>query len=134
MTTLMARIWQAISAPSARAALGARVEAGASIAFGVVRWGIVLGFVRFLAAETGSPGFRALYWGLSAVLFAYLASLFLLRPEIPVFRRPDTGAKRMVQTLLNLGVCALAFAAVMWVVNGLADAAVAHRFLPAAAS
>lgn len=111
-----------------RAALGRRVEEGAEIGFRVLRWAGFLGLARFLEGTAGGAGFTVLYWVIAAFLLAYLASVFLLRPEIPIFERPATRWHRAVQSAVNLVICLVLFAAVLWGVTALADAIAQHRF------
>ncbi|WP_282025422.1 hypothetical protein [Limimaricola cinnabarinus] len=118
-----------ISDDGARRAFGARLETGVSEAFTVLRWALLVGLARLAAMETGLWGFRALHWGLSALLFAYLASIFLLRPEIAIFANTDTRRKRLIQTAVNHAVCMAAFMAAMIGIDALADAAAEMRFV-----
>lgn len=109
--------------------VGDRLETAATETFTVLRWGLLVGLARLIALETGLWGFKALHWVLSALLFAYLASIFLLRPEIPIFARADTRRKRLIQTGVNHAVCMAAFMAAMMAINALADAAAEMRFV-----
>ncbi|SDE20003.1 hypothetical protein [Limimaricola pyoseonensis] len=109
--------------PSVRAAIGRRLEELAVVAFNMVRWSLVVGFTRLVAQETGWPGFRLLDWLLSALLFAYLLSVFMLRPEIPIFSRLDSRRKRLIQSALNSAVCMAAFMAAMMAIDALVDTA-----------
>lgn len=112
-----------------RHAFGSRLEAAATETFTVLRWGLLVGLARLIALETGLWGFRALHWGLSALLFAYLASVFLLRPEIQIFARTDTRRKRLIQTGANYAICMLAFMATMAAIDALAEAATEMQFV-----
>ena len=116
-----------------RAALGRRVEAATEVGFRVLRWAGFLGLARFLERTAGGAGFAALYWVIALFLFGYLVSVFLLRPEIPLFARPDRRWKRVLQSALNLVICVALFALVLWAVTSLADAIARHRFTPIAA-
>ncbi|MGX9856571.1 hypothetical protein ACR03S_14170 [Limimaricola variabilis] len=110
-----------------RRAFGTRLEAIATEIFTVLRWGLLVGLARLIAIETELLGFRLLHWALSALLFAYLASVFLLRPEIPLFARTDTRRKRLIQTGVNYAICMAAFMAAMFAIDALADAAAGMR-------
>ena len=60
-----------------RTRLGLRFEALADEVFQVIRWILIVGFVSFLAKETGLWVFDVLNWGLTGLLFAAIASRFL---------------------------------------------------------
>lgn len=109
--------------PGARAALGRRIETLTEEVFQVLRWSLMVGLARFLAQAFPDPMFRVIYWGLAALLFAYLVSRFLLRPEIRLFGPDASHAQRLIQTAFNILICLLAFVAVLWAVNTLSDAA-----------
>jgi len=115
-----------------RSALGRRIEAVAEETFNVLRWTLVVGFTRFLAVNGPSPWFDVIHWGASAMLFAALASRFLLRPEVPLFADLDRRWKRRVQTAANLVLCLLAFLAAMWVIEHLVAGVARYRFAPVA--
>ena len=119
-----------LSDEGTRTALGRRFEALADEAFNVVRWTVLVGFARYLAVHAHGLWFDAIYWALSALLLAYLASRFLLRPEVPIFARVDKPWKRVVQTTLNLALCMAAFMVVMMALNLLVDAMATYRFAP----
>jgi hypothetical protein len=115
-----------------RTRIGRRFEALTDEAFNVLRWTLVVGFARYLSVETASWWFDAIYWVLSALLFGYLASRFLLRPEVPIFAARDRRWKRIVQTLVNYVLCMIAFMVVMWALNRLVGAIAEYRFGPVA--
>jgi len=117
-----------LSDESFRSALGRRFEAISEEAFHVLRWCIMTGLARYLARTAPSVWFDAIHWGMSALLFGYLASRFLLRPEVPIFARTDRRWKRVVQTLVNYGLCMLAFLLVMMALNHLADGVARYQF------
>ena len=119
-----------LSDENARTALGHRFEALADEAFNVVRWTVVVGFARFLSTQTGGIWFSVIHWSLAGLLLAYIASRFLLRPEVPIFARVDRRWKQVVQTTLNLALCMLAFMIVMMALNLLVDAMATYRFAP----
>lgn len=116
----------------ARSALGRRIEALTEEVFQILRWSIMVGLARFLSISFPGPLFAALHWGLAGLLFAYLVSRFLLRPEIRLFGPEASRMQRIAQTALNLAICVLAFVAVLWAVNTLADAASALQGAPRA--
>lgn len=128
----MGRWIDKLSDEAFRAVLGRRVEAATEQAFHVVRWSLMVGLARYLAQRAGSLWFDLIYWGLAAMLLGHLASIFLLRPEIPLFAARDRRWKRAVQTALNYALCMVAFMAVMMVLNRLVDAIAQYRFAPVA--
>ena len=121
-----------LSDEQCRSALGRRIEGVAEDTFNVLRWTLVVGFTRFLAVNGPSPWFDVIHWGASAMLFAALASRFLLRPEVPLFADLDRRWKRRVQTAANLVLCLLAFLAAMWVIEHLVAGVARYRFAPVA--
>ena len=68
--------------------MGRRFEALADEVFQVIRWVLVVGFASYLAKAHDEILFSVTYWLLSALLFGYIASRFLLRPEIPFLGNP----------------------------------------------
>lgn len=113
--------------PAARAALGRRVETTTEEAFQVLRWSVMVGLARFMSISFPGLLYQAVHWGLAALLFAYLASRFLLRPEIRLFGPKPSRAQRLLQTAFNFFVCVLAFVVVLLLVNAMVDAATALR-------
>lgn len=111
-----------------RSKLGRRFEEMTADVFNVLRWAIVVGFTRFLAIEVRSPWFTTLYWAASIMLFAYLASRFLLRPEIPIFSQRDRLWKKITQSAINYGLCMLLFMFVMYVLGQFVDGIAQYRF------
>jgi len=128
----MTRFVDLLSDEPTRTALGRRFEAATEEAFHVLRWTIVVGFARFLSLNAASVWFDVIHWATSGLLFGYLASRFLLRPEVPIFADRDRRWKRVVQTALNLVICMAAFVLVMTVVDRLVDGIAQYRFVPAA--
>ena len=128
----MRRWVDTLSDGQARSDLGRRFEALTDEAFNILRWTLVVGFLRFLAVNAGSVWFDVIHWSASALLFGALASRFLLRPELPVFASLDQRWKRRVQTAVNLGLCLLAFLLVMWLIEHLVDGVARYRFAPVA--
>lgn len=110
---------------SVRRAVGERFEAFVDEAFQVVRWSAIVGFAQFLAVRSPGPLFTLLYWVLAALLFGYLASRFLLRPEVQLFPEDAPRWQQLVQSSVNFLICIVVFLAVLWgiavVVSGLAD-------------
>jgi hypothetical protein len=110
-----------------RTRLGRRFEAVADEVFQVTRWILIVGFVSFLAKETGLWVFDVLNWGLTALLFAYIASRFLLRPEIRLVPHPERRVQARVQTILNMMLCLALCMCVLWGVQHLTDAVTVYR-------
>lgn len=113
-----------------RTRLGHRFETFVDEAFNIMRWTLVVGFLRFLAVNAGSLWFDLIYWAASLLLFGALASRLLLRPEVPLFAKLDRRWKRRVQTAVNLGLCLLAFLLAMWLIEHLVDGIARYRFAP----
>ena len=126
----MSRWIDTLSDETARATFGQRLEAVTDEAFNVLRWAIVVGFTRYLSVNAGALEYDILHWTTSAMLFVYLASRFLLRPEVPIFADRDRRWKRILQTTVNLAICMAAFMLVMWGLNLLVDGIARYRFLP----
>jgi len=72
-----------------RADLGRRFESVTDEAFSVVRWTLMVGLARYLSVQGNSIWLDVIHWVMSLMLFGYLASRFLLRPEIPIFANRD---------------------------------------------
>lgn len=123
MTDLIGRL----SDQTFRRQMGRRFEALADEAFSILRWTILVGFAEYLSVAFPHVGFRLLYWSLAGLLFGYLASRFLLRPEIRVFSAADTRPKRLMQSFLNFFICIVLFAAVLWIVAMLVSAVGDHQ-------
>lgn len=112
--------WMArLSDPVARVALGRRITTLTEEVFQVLRWSVMVGFARFMANAFSSLIYDVFYWFFAALLFAYLASRFLLSPEIAIFGTAATRRQRLMQTVFNFLVCVLAFVVVLWAVNAL---------------
>ncbi|ABF54387.1 hypothetical protein [Sphingopyxis alaskensis] len=111
-----------------RRAIGLHFEAFVNDAFQVVRWSAMVGFAQFLAARYPKPLFSLLYWCLASLLFGYIASRFLLRPEIRIFPTGASRWQRFVQSAFNFLLCIVLFlgllSAIAAVTNGIAE----HRF------
>ncbi|WP_101067414.1 hypothetical protein [Roseovarius salinarum] len=117
-----------LSEESFRTQLGQRVEALTDEAFNVLRWTVLVGFARYVAQQASSIWFEVIYWVLAGLLFGYLASRFLLRPEVPIFAHRDARWKRITQTLVNYALCMAAFMAVIWALDRLVEAIAQYRF------
>ncbi|MBI6628952.1 hypothetical protein [Pontibaca salina] len=111
-----------------RTRLGHRFEALTTHAFRVFRWTVLTGFARFLSLVDDSLWFDVIYWLTAALLLGYLASIFLLRPEIPIFARRDAPWKRVVQTVVNYMICMIVFMIVLWGIDALIAGIGEHRF------
>lgn len=103
-----------IADPDKRMALGRRFESLTDEVFHVVRWSIMVGFVRYLEIAFPSIGFSIARWVLSFFLFGYIASRFLLRPEFQLV--PPTAPKwqRGLQSFFNLMFCFVVLVLVLW--------------------
>ncbi|RMH41205.1 MAG: hypothetical protein D6688_11780 [Alphaproteobacteria bacterium] len=124
----MRQILEKMADPAFRERLGRRFEKLADEVFHVIRWAMIVGFVQFLEYRHPGPGFTVLRWILSVFLFGYIASRFLLRPELR-FVPDDAGpAARAAQTLANIILCIVAAAAVLWIVGRFAEAVANYRF------
>lgn len=123
----MSNILHRLSDPNQRHKMGRRFEAFTDEVFQVIRWILLVGLASYLAQTYDPLIFDVTYWCLAALLFAYLASRFLLRPEIPFFANPTTRAQRRLQTLLNFMVCVVIFALVLWGVSALTEAIADYR-------
>jgi len=110
-----------------RHALGRRFEVLTDEVFNVVRWTVLVGFAKFLANTYPEPVFEIVYYALAALLFGYLASRFLLRPEIPFMPNRTKLWQRLVQSGLNLAVCMVAFMTVIWLIDILVTAVAQYQ-------
>lgn len=110
-----------------RTRLGRRLESLADEVFQVIRWILIVGFVSFLAKDTNLWIFNVLNWGLTALLFGYIASRFLLRPEIRLVPHPDRPVQARIQTILNMMLCLALCVCVLWGVQHLTDAVTDYR-------
>jgi Kef-type K+ transport system membrane component KefB len=119
-----------LSDEATRTALGRRFEAVTDEVFTVVRWAVVVGLARYLSLQSASIWYDILHWAMSAMLLGYLASRFLLRPEVPIFARRDRRWKRILQTVVNIVACMLAFMAVMMLLDRLVDGLMQYRIAP----
>ena len=126
-TNAMTRITDKPDEQPLRYTMGRRFEAFTDEVFQVVRWILLVGLASYLAQTYDPLIFDVTYWFLAGLLFAYLASRFLLRPEIPFFANPASRAQRRLQTVLNFMVCVVIFALVLWGVSALTEAIADYR-------
>jgi len=85
--------------------------------FDLVRWGSFVGITRFFWIDTDKLVFGVLYWILSATLLAHMSAMFLLRTDIFIFKSPDQGWKYVINALLNLMICVVAFGLTLWLIE-----------------
>ncbi|WP_300547755.1 hypothetical protein [Roseovarius sp.] len=107
--------------------MGRRFEAFTDEVFQVIRWILLVGLASYLAQSYDPLIFDLTYWFLATLLFAYLASRFLLRPEIPFLANPTTRGQRLLQSALNFMICVMIFALVLWGVSALTEAIADYR-------
>lgn len=112
---------------SVRHALGRRFEALTDEVFNVVRWTVLVGFSQFLATTFPALVFDVIYYVLTAFLFGYLASRFLLRPEIRLVPDPEKRWQRLIQSGLNFLICVGAFLIVVAGIDMVVDAVAAYQ-------
>lgn len=122
----MWRLLDQLSDQHRRTRFGARIEALTDEVFQALRWVLMVAFARYLALSHPGWPLDALYWGLAALLFSYLAARLLLRPELSLFA-PDRRWKRLAQSAVNLLLCAGLFVALLWGVEAVTGAVVADR-------
>ncbi|MGX0877535.1 hypothetical protein ACSSV4_002225 [Roseovarius sp. MBR-154] len=123
----MTRIIATLTDQNWRYGVGRRFEALTDEIFQVIRWVLMVGFASYLARIRDSLILDLTYWGLSALLFGYIASRFLLRPEIPFLGNPTGHLARFVQSALNFLLCVVVFAFVLWIVTNLTEAIATYR-------
>ena len=107
--------------------MGRRFEELADEVFQVIRWVLVVGFASYLAKAHDEILFSVTYWLLSALLFGYIASRFLLRPEIPFLGNPAARIPRLIQSALNFMLCIVVFGLTLWAVSALTQAIAEYR-------
>lgn len=110
-----------------RHAMGRRFEAMTDEIFQVIRWVLVVGFASYLAKAHDALVLSVVYWVLSALLFGYIASRFLLRPEIPFLGNPPGRLGRLTQSALNFLLCIVVFALTLWAVATLTEVIAEYR-------
>lgn len=111
-----------------RRAIGVRFEAFVDEAFQVVRWSAMVGLAQYLATRRPGPLFDLLYWVLAILLFSYIASRFLLRPEIRIFPDDAPRWQRLIQSAANFFLCIVVFLAVLRGIAAVTDGIAKYRF------
>ncbi len=124
MKTLLARITD----QDWRYKMGRRFEAFTEEAFHVIRWSLVVGLARYLSLHAPGWQFALIHWILSALLFGYIASRLLLRPEIEIFPGTRSFWCKLLQSTFNFLICVGAFLVLMWGINELAEGVAHYRF------
>ena len=107
--------------------MGRRFENFTDEVFQIMRWVLVVGFTDYMARANTSPILDVVYWVLAGLLFAYLASRFLLRPEIQLMPDPDKRWQRLIQSGLNFFICVVVFIAVLWAVGEMSTSIAVYR-------
>lgn len=102
-----------------RSAIGLRFEAFVDEAFQIMRWSGMVAVADYLARLYPNPWLRLLYWILATLLFGYIASRFLLRPEVRIFARGAPRWQRLVQSGVNFFLCVIVFSAVLWLIGAM---------------
>ncbi len=74
-----------------------------------------------------SIGFSITHWVLLFFLFAYIASRFLLRPEIRLISPTAPKWQRFAQSFLNLMLCFVVLALVLWGIEVLTTSVADYR-------
>lgn len=110
-----------------RYAMGRRFEALTDEIFQVIRWVLVVGFASYLARTNDQPIILVTYWILSALLFGYIASRFLLRPEIAFLGNPAGQLGRLLQSALNFLLCIVVFGLTLWAIGTLTEVIAQYR-------
>lgn len=123
----MTHLLNTLHDPALRYAMARRFEALANEIFQIIRWVLVVGFANYLARTHHMVALSLTYWVLSALLFGYIASRFLLRPEIPFLGNPQARTARLVQTALNFLLCVVVFGLTLWAVSTLTEAIAEYR-------
>lgn len=107
--------------------MGRRFEAVTDEIFQVIRWVLVVGFASYLSRAHDLVILRLTYWMLAALLFGYIASRFLLRPEIAFLGNPPGRAARLAQSALNFLLCVVVFGLTLYAVSALTEAIAEYR-------
>jgi hypothetical protein len=107
--------------------MGRRFEALTDEIFQVIRWVLVVGFASYLARTNDQPIILVTYWILSALLFGYIASRFLLRPEIAFLGNPAGRLGRLLQSALNFLLCIVVFGLTLWAISTLTEVIAQYR-------
>ena len=124
----MTRIIDTLADQNWRYGMGRRFEAMTDEIFQVIRWVLVVGLASYLAKTHDALGLLSLtYWVLSALLFGYIASRFLLRPEVPFLGNPSGRMQTLIQSALNFLLCIVVFGLTIYAVSALTEAIAAYR-------
>jgi predicted cobalt transporter CbtA len=126
----MKRLSANITDQAWRHRMGRRFEAFTEEAFHVIRWSLMVGLARYLSVTAHGRAYDVIHWALAALLFGYIASRLLLRPEIPLVPEAAPTWQRLLQSAVNFLVCVGAFAILLWGINTLADGVAHYRFAP----
>ena len=110
-----------------RHAMGRQFEALADEIFQVIRWVLVVGLASYLAKSHDAVILTLTYWVLSALLFGYIASRFLLRPEIAFLGTTKGRAARLLNAALNFLLCIVVFGLTLYAVSAMTQAIVTYR-------
>ncbi|SEL83400.1 hypothetical protein SAMN05443999_108156 [Roseovarius azorensis] len=125
----MSHLTEKLADQTWRHSMGRRFEAMTDEIFQVIRWILLVGFANYLAKTHGTLTFSLTYWMLAALLFGYIASRFLLRPEVPFLGNPTARLPRLIQSALNFLLCVVVFALTLWAVGALTQAIADYRSL-----
>lgn len=123
----MSKVMEKLSDQNWRYAMGRHFEALTDEIFQVIRWVLVVGFASYLARTNDSVILGVIHWGLSALLFGYIASRFLLRPEIPFLGNPAGRLPRLMQSALNFLLCIVVFGLTLWAIATLTEVIAEYR-------
>lgn len=123
----MSRITDRLTDQTWRHAMGRQFEAVADEIFQVIRWVLVVGFASYVSRAHDILILHITYWVLSILLFGYIASRFLLRPEIAFLGNPSGRAGRLAQSALNFALCVLVFALTLYAVSAMTQAIAEYR-------
>lgn len=127
----MDRTLRAMSDPETRHRIGRNFETVTDEVFTIIRWTVVVGFARYIARVEETLAFTLAAHALVALLFGYILSRFLLRPELRLFDEPMPTSKRLLQLMVNFLLCFVGFLAVMYGIESLSQAVIRMQFVPA---
>jgi len=123
----MSRLTDRLTDQAWRHAMGRRFEAVTDEIFQVIRWVLVVGFASYLTRAHELMILRVTYWVLAGLLFGYIASRFLLRPEIAFLGNPEGRAGRLANSALNFLLCVVVFGLVLYALGALTQAIAEYR-------
>jgi hypothetical protein len=106
--------------------LGAKLEQFSHDVFDAFRWVLTVGVARYIAIKTESALFMSVSHGLSIVLLIFLLSVFLLRGEI-ILLRQDSRTAKVINMIVNMGVCIAVFISCIWLTYAMVDVFVAFQ-------